>query len=144
MGDHMCAYDELGIDTDGTSQRRTLAVKDKRKAGGTRRWGRVACLCVCFFVFCFSLYVGCLFAAKKKKKNAQPTELVAKEGKTKAMRVTIGLITWRKAGLFTKSWVQHSGKKITWSHVHGLSGFPVGISANGESAIASSCSRFFA
>lgn len=73
----------------------------------------------------------CLCAEPKQKKFAQPTELVAREGKTKAIRVTVGLFVWRKKGLYTVPWVQHSGKKITWTHVYGLGDFPIGLSPNG-------------
>ena len=74
-----------------------------------------------------------------EKKFEQPCELTNKEGKTKAIRVSIGLTTWRKTGIYTKPWVQHSGQKITWSHVHGLQGFPVGVSKNGSSVRLSVC-----
>ena len=126
LGEHMCAFDEMGVDTDGASQTRTLGVKKERKPGGLFRWW----VTLGFFLY-FSCSNSFLHAEKKKKKFEQPTELVSKEGKTKAMRVTIGLFTWRKPGLYTKPWMQHSGKKITWSHVHGLEGFPLGISTHG-------------
>ena len=103
LGEHMCAYDELGVDTDGTSRKRGLGVAVKVKKGD-----------------------------KKPKKFGQPCELVNKEGKTKAIRVTVGLIVWRKSGLYTKPWIQHSGNKMTWSHVWGLQGFAIGISKNGR------------
>ena len=53
LGEHMCAFDELGIDTDGTSRQRTLGVKEKTKRVG---W---CCLCVlvCACVACLLVLV---------------------------------------------------------------------------------------
>ena len=46
----MCAYDEMGIDTDGTSQRRTLGVKEEPKAGGE-------CSFACFFLIALLIFI---------------------------------------------------------------------------------------
>ena len=50
LGDHMCAFDEMGVDTDGGSRKRTLGVKTKKKPGrtGVTNFGllvRFACVC---------------------------------------------------------------------------------------------------
>lgn len=153
----------MGVDTDGGSRKRTLGVKTKKKM--VWLWWLLFCLsallCVNYslfallvlMLFCLSallvclhiIFLICMFVCvagcKRKKKFEQPTELVNKEGKTKAMRVTIGLIVWCKPHIHQKPWVQHSGKKITWSHVYGLKGFPVGVSQNGTCVCVRECVR---
>ena len=56
LGDHMCAFDELGIDPDGTSRQRTLGVHEP--VGG---W------LVRYNFCCLLLFSSLLFVAGKKK-----------------------------------------------------------------------------
>ena len=65
-----------------------------------------------FLIVLFNILLLVVCAETKHKKFEQPTELlVAREGKTKSIRVTVGLFVWRKEGLYTIPWVQHSAKK---------------------------------